>query len=72
MTAMRANDLWETHTKQVAMGHLSVGGHDDQLQALLGSCIGIGFIWKKATAAAWPIACCRKHRGRTPAWARAM
>ena len=47
MTAMRANDLWETHTKQVAMGQLSVGGHDDQLQALLGSCIGIGFIWKK-------------------------
>ena len=44
MTAMRANDLWETHTKQVAMGQLSVGGHDDQLQALLGSCIGIGFI----------------------------
>ena len=47
MTAMRANDLWETHTKQVGMGQLSVGGHDDQLQALLGSCIGIGFIWKK-------------------------
>lgn len=31
----------------VGMGQLSVGTHDEQLQALLGSCIGIGFIWKK-------------------------
>ena len=55
--------------KQVGMGQLSVGGHDDQLQALLGSCIGIGFIWKKGDRCGLPIACCRKHRGRTPAWA---
>ena len=31
----------------VGMGQLSVGTHGEQLQALLGSCIGIGFIWKK-------------------------
>lgn len=31
----------------VGMGQLSVGTQDEQLQALLGSCIGIGFIWKK-------------------------
>ncbi|KAB8061426.1 hypothetical protein GCN74_04985 [Janthinobacterium sp. FT14W] len=30
----------------VGMGQLSVGMHGEQLQALLGSCIGIGFIWK--------------------------
>ena len=30
----------------VGMGQLSVGAHGEQLQALLGSCIGIGFIWK--------------------------
>ena len=33
--------------QQVGMGQLSVGTHGEQLQALLGSCIGIGFIWKK-------------------------
>ena len=47
MTAMTAGDLWDTPLKQVGMGQLSVGAHDDQLQALLGSCIGIGFLWKK-------------------------
>lgn len=31
----------------VGMGQLSVGSHGEQLQALLGSCIGIGFLWKK-------------------------
>ncbi|UQV43850.1 chemotaxis protein CheD [Janthinobacterium lividum] len=30
----------------VGMGQLCVGTHGEQLQALLGSCIGIGFIWK--------------------------
>ena len=30
----------------VGMGQLSVGTQGEQLQALLGSCIGIGFIWK--------------------------
>ena len=30
----------------VGMGQLSVGTHGEQLQALLGSCIGIGFLWK--------------------------
>ncbi|MCC7596017.1 chemotaxis protein CheD [Janthinobacterium sp. FW305-129] len=30
----------------VGMGQLSVGTPGQQLQALLGSCIGIGFIWK--------------------------
>ena len=33
--------------QQVGMGQLSVSTHGEQLQALLGSCIGIGFIWKK-------------------------
>ncbi|OBV38785.1 chemotaxis protein CheD [Janthinobacterium psychrotolerans] len=37
----------DTPRKQVGMGQLSVGAHDDQLQALLGSCIGIGLLWKK-------------------------
>lgn len=36
---------------QVPMGQLKVGARTDQLQALLGSCVGIGFIWKKG-------ACC--------------
>ncbi|MBE3024892.1 hypothetical protein GQ37_005045 [Janthinobacterium sp. BJB1] len=31
----------------VGMGQLSVGTRDEQLQALLGSCIGIGLLWKK-------------------------
>lgn len=30
----------------VGMGQLGVGTQGEQLQALLGSCIGIGFIWK--------------------------
>ncbi|MEG2030693.1 MAG: chemotaxis protein CheD [Janthinobacterium sp.] len=30
----------------VGMGQLSVGTPGQQLQALLGSCIGIGFLWK--------------------------
>ncbi|KAB8038152.1 chemotaxis protein CheD [Janthinobacterium aquaticum] len=33
--------------QQVGMGQLCVGSHGEQLQALLGSCIGIGFIWRK-------------------------
>jgi chemotaxis protein CheD len=32
---------------QVTMGKLKIGARNGQLQALLGSCIGIGFIWKK-------------------------
>lgn len=32
--------------QHVGMGQLSVGTSGQQLQALLGSCIGIGFIWK--------------------------
>jgi chemotaxis protein CheD len=32
---------------QVAMGQLKIGTRTEQLQALLGSCVGIGFIWKK-------------------------
>jgi len=33
--------------QQVGMGQLCVAAHGEQLQALLGSCIGIGFIWRK-------------------------
>ena len=47
MAATLNTELWDTPLKQVGMGQLRVGAHDDQLQALLGSCIGIGFIWKK-------------------------
>jgi chemotaxis protein CheD len=32
---------------QVTMGKLKIGTRTGQLQALLGSCVGIGFIWKK-------------------------
>jgi hypothetical protein len=32
--------------QHVGMGQLSVGTPGQQLQALLGSCIGIGFLWK--------------------------
>lgn len=32
---------------QVPMGQLKIGTRTDQLQALLGSCVGIGIIWKK-------------------------
>lgn len=33
---------------QVGMGQLKVGAAGEQLQALLGSCVGIALIWKKA------------------------
>lgn len=33
--------------RQVGMGQLMVGAHDEQLHAVLGSCVGIAFIWKK-------------------------
>lgn len=33
--------------QQVAMGKLKIGVRTDQLQALLGSCVGIAFLWKK-------------------------
>ncbi|RFP13540.1 MULTISPECIES: chemotaxis protein CheD [unclassified Duganella] len=32
---------------QVPMGKLEIGAHSGQLQALLGSCVGIAFLWKK-------------------------
>jgi len=35
------------HCLQVPMGKLKVGVRTDQLQALLGSCVGIAFLWKK-------------------------
>ena len=44
-TAERA--VVSTHSVQVGMGQLKIGGRTDQLQALLGSCVGIAFIWKK-------------------------
>lgn len=33
--------------QQVAMGQLRVSAHSGHLQALLGSCVGIAFLWKK-------------------------
>lgn len=32
---------------RVPMGKLQIGSHSGQLQALLGSCVGIAFLWKK-------------------------
>ena len=32
---------------QVQIGKLEVGERSDQLHALLGSCVGIAFLWKK-------------------------
>jgi chemotaxis protein CheD len=31
----------------VGIGELKIGGRSDRLQALLGSCVGIAFIWEK-------------------------
>ncbi|CDG83054.1 chemotaxis protein CheD [Janthinobacterium agaricidamnosum] len=39
--------MMEHHLQQVGMGQLKVGARDEQLQAVLGSCVGIAFIWKK-------------------------
>jgi chemotaxis protein CheD len=36
-----------TRSVQVGIGQLKIGNRTDQLQALLGSCVGIAFIWKK-------------------------
>ena len=33
--------------REVPMGQLKIGGPDEQLHAILGSCVGIGFIWKR-------------------------
>lgn len=43
----RARDSGPRPPIQVAMGQLKMGSRTDQLQALLGSCVGIGLIWKK-------------------------
>jgi chemotaxis protein CheD len=50
--AFEADDAAEraratTRCVQVGMGQLKIGARTDQLQALLGSCVGIAFIWKK-------------------------
>jgi chemotaxis protein CheD len=37
----------DMHCLQVGMGQLKIGARTEQLQALLGSCVGIGLIWKK-------------------------
>lgn len=33
--------------RHVGIGELKIGGHTEQLKALLGSCVGIAFIWQK-------------------------
>lgn len=40
-------NLQEQQRHQVGMGQLKIGSHSESLQAVLGSCVGIGFIWKK-------------------------
>jgi chemotaxis protein CheD len=37
---------------QVGMGQLKIGSRTDQLHALLGSCVGIAFLWKKGNCCA--------------------
>ncbi|MGV7206455.1 chemotaxis protein CheD [Oxalobacteraceae bacterium A2-2] len=39
--------LQEDFRAMVAMGHLKVGARTEQLQAVLGSCVGIALLWKK-------------------------
>ena len=33
--------------QHVGIGEMKIGGRSDQLKALLGSCVGIAFLWKK-------------------------
>ncbi|HEX7983100.1 MAG TPA: chemotaxis protein CheD [Duganella sp.] len=33
--------------RHVGIGELKIGGRSEQLKALLGSCVGIAFLWKK-------------------------
>ncbi|MES2106020.1 MAG: chemotaxis protein CheD [Pseudomonadota bacterium] len=40
--------MLEYHHLEVGMGEVKIGVHHDLLQAVLGSCVGIGFLWKKA------------------------
>ena len=42
-----AQELDARRPQQVAMGQLKIGAHSGHLQALLGSCVGIAFLWKK-------------------------
>lgn len=41
------NPATQLPMREVPMGQLKVGGSDEQLHAILGSCVGIGFIWKR-------------------------
>lgn len=40
-------DIIEQPRHQVAMGEVKIGASSETLQAILGSCVGIAFIWKK-------------------------
>lgn len=42
-----AVDAAEQLRLQVAMGEVKIGAQCELLQAILGSCVGIGFIWKR-------------------------
>ncbi len=48
MITSTGSDVIEYHHLDVGMGEVKIGAHYDLLQAVLGSCVGIGFIWKKA------------------------
>lgn len=37
----------DTGCEQVGMGQLKIGARSERLQAMLGSCVGIAFIWRK-------------------------
>nr|WP_315393361.1 chemotaxis protein CheD [uncultured Duganella sp.] len=50
--------------RHVGIGELRVGGRTEQLKALLGSCVGIAFLWKKRRRCA--LAHCLLAEAATP------
>jgi chemotaxis protein CheD len=40
-------ELAEAHRQQVGIGEVKIGASSDVLQAIVGSCVGIAFIWKR-------------------------
>ena len=45
--AAAASATGEQPRLQVGMGEVKIGAHSELLQAILGSCVGIAFIWKR-------------------------
>lgn len=51
----------------VGMGQLKIGARSEQLQAVLGSCVGIAFIWKKGGRCGLAHCLLPEAPGETPA-----